>query len=271
VTPVRWLRTCTSQGSRTSTPTGWSTSISASVASRTDAGPALVSVHREAGRLRTRLRSGLLRPQPLHGPADRCRIGLLATTALLLGGDAVDLEVEVGPGVTLELSDVAGTVAYDGRGHPATWTVRVRVAEGGRLRWSGEPFVVADGADVTRTLSLELADGAVALVRETVVLGRTGQLGGVLRNRATVLQAGLPVLVEDTELDPATHRRLPGMLGELRVVDTLLALGTGAPGADAGGVTAFRLAGTRAHLLRHLGPDLAGSPLHQVWAGTRLD
>ena len=36
--------------------------------------------------------------QQLHGPADRCRIGLLATTALLLGGDAVELEVEVGPG-----------------------------------------------------------------------------------------------------------------------------------------------------------------------------
>lgn len=225
----------------------------------------------ERGRLRTRLRAGLLRPQALHGPADRCRVGLLATTALLLGGDAVELEVEVGAGATLELTEVAGTVAYDGRGRPSSWSVRVVLAEGGRLRWSGEPFVVADGADVTRSLTVELAGGAAALVRETVVLGRAGQVGGVLRNRATVLQDGLPVLVEDTELDPAGHRRLPGMLGGFRVVDTLLSLGAGAP-PRADGLTVFRLAGPgQASLARHLGPDLAGSPLHQVWAGSRLD
>ena len=230
-----------------------------------EAGPALVAVTRERGRFRTRLRTGLLRPQPLHGPDDRCRIGLLATTALLLGGDAVQLEVDVGAGVALDLVDIAGTVAYDGRGRAASWSVRLRVAEGGSLRWAGEPFVVADGADVTRSLVLELAPGGRALVRETVVLGRTGQRGGVLRSRTDVRRAGLPVLVEDTLLDPAGHRRLPGMLGDLRVVDTLLALGVAAPPAPAGGLAVFRLVDPDCSLLRHLGPDLAGSPLHPVW------
>ena len=42
--------------------------------------------------------------------------GWSATTALLLGGDAVELVVEVGPGAVLDLFDVAGTVAYHGRG-----------------------------------------------------------------------------------------------------------------------------------------------------------
>jgi urease accessory protein len=232
--------------------------------------PAAISVHREHGRLRTRLRSGLLRPQQLHGPDDRCRIGLLATNALLLGGDAVELDVEVGAGATLELSDIAGTVAYDGRGVPASWTVRVRVDEGGRLRWAGEPFVVADGAEVTRSLLLELADGAQALVRETVVLGRSGQVGGVLRNRTDIHRAGRPVLAEDTRLDPAGHRRLPGMLGELRVVDTLLALGFTPSPASSPGLTTFRLAEPTCSMLRHLGRDPARSPLHQLWRGMRL-
>lgn len=229
-----------------------------------------ISVHRQDGRFRTRLQTGLLRPQPLHGPPDRCRIGLLATTALLLGGDRVELEVLVGPGATLELVDVAGTVAYDGRGQPASWSVRVEVAEGGRLRWSGEPLVVADGADVRRDLHLELAGGAAVLLRETAVLGRAAQLGGVLRTRTRVHQDGRPVLVEDTELDPAAHRRSPGMLGELRVVDTVLTLGTDPPCAAVSGLTRFRLPGPRAHLTRYLGPDLAASPLHQVWAQTLL-
>lgn len=229
-----------------------------------------IAVHRHGGRLRTRLQTGLLRPQPLHGPPDRCRIGLLATTALLLGGDHVELDVQVGPGATLELVDVAGTVAYDGRGRSASWSVRVAVAEGGRLRWSGEPLVVADGADVSRDLHLELAGGTTALLRETAVLGRAGQLGGVLRTRTRVHLEGRPVLVEDTELDPATHRRSPGMLGGLRVLDTLLALGADPPGPAVDGLTVFRLAGPRSHLARYLGPELAASPLHQVWAQTVL-
>lgn len=230
----------------------------------------LIAVTREHGRLRTRLRTGLLRPQLLHGPADRCRVGLLATTALLLGGDAVRLEVDVGPGAALELSDIAGTVAYDGRGRSASWSVHVSVAEGAQLRWAGEPFVVADGADVTRDLTLELAGDARALVRETVVLGRAGQVGGRLRNRTAVHLDGRPVLVEDTLLDPATYRRLPGMLGALRVVDTLLAIGVEPPAAGAEGSTLFRLAGAGATLRRHLGTELASSPLHTVWRSTLL-
>lgn len=227
-------------------------------------------MRREHGRLRTHLRTGLLRPQLLHGPPDRCRVGLLATTALLLGGDAVRLEVDVGPGVTLELTDIAGTVAYDGRDRAASWSVHLSVADGGRLRWSGEPFVVADGADVARDLSLELATGAQALLRETVVLGRSGQVGGRLHNRTTVRSEGRPVLVEDTLLDPATHRRLPGMLGDLRVIDTLLAVGLDPPSGPVDGSTLYRLAGPRATLRRHLGTDLAASPLHQVWRSALL-
>ena len=60
------------------------------------------------------------------------------------------------------------------------------------------------------------------------------------------------------------------MLGGLRVVDTLLALGTDPPRAGVEGLTVFRLAGRRSHLARHLGPDLAASPLHRVWAQTLL-
>jgi len=229
----------------------------------------VVAVSRRHGRFHTRLRTGQLRPQQLHGPDDRCRIALLATQALLLGGDAVELEVEVGAGVTLELSDIAGTVAYDGRGQPASWSVRVTVAEGGALRWSGEPFVVADGADVTRSLELELAQDARALVRETLVLGRSGQLGGRLRNRTTACRGGRAVLVEHTDLDPARHRRLPGMLGELRVVDTLLALGVEPP-VVAAGLTRFRLVDPACAVVRHLGRELAGSPLHGLWSAAHL-
>ncbi|WP_375423170.1 urease accessory protein UreD [uncultured Friedmanniella sp.] len=233
--------------------------------------PARVAVSLDGPRHRTRLRSGLLRPQQVHGPVDRCRIGLLATTALLLGGDVVELDVEVGPGATLELFDVAGTVAYDGRGRPARWDVRVRVGEGGRLRWSGAPFVVGDGTDVTRTVRLDLAVEARALIRETLVLGRAGQTGGRVRSRTEVTRAGAPVLVEDLDLDPARHRRLPGMLGPWRVLDSVLALGAPLPAASGEDLVRFALPEPGSVLLRHLGTELDRSPVHRAWAAAALD
>ena len=227
-----------------------------------------ISVELCDGRHRTSTSGGLLRAQVVRGPADRCRIGLLATTALLLGGDEVELSVEVGPGAMLELFDVAGTVAYHGRGRPSGWRVRAVVHEGARLRWSGEPLVVSHGADVLRRLELDLGEDARAVLRETVVLGRAGEPGGRLRNQTVVRRAGREVLVEDQRLDPGA-RQLPGLLGANRVIDSVLAFGVPTP-EQGPGVSRFQLVETGSTLLRHLGVELAPSPLHSAWANLQL-
>ena len=90
--------------------------------------------------------------------------------------------MSVGEGTRLDLFDIAGTVAYHGRGRPAAWHVRIELADGAELRYRGEPFVVADGADVQRTLRVELADTAGLRLRETLILGRSGEFGGRLRS-----------------------------------------------------------------------------------------
>jgi urease accessory protein len=102
------------------------------------------------------------------------------------------------------------------RGLDARWDVDVEVEPGGALAWDAEPFVVAEGADVHRGLRVE-AGGAVSL-RETLVLGRSGEGPGRLRTRTDVTRDGVPVLVE--ELDSAVG------LGGHRVLDQLLHLGT---------------------------------------------
>lgn len=211
---------------------------------------------------RIRLRQGQLRAQRNPDRDGWIRIGLLATTALLLGGDEVDLEVEVGPGARLDLYDVTGTVAYHGRGAGAAWRLRVKVAAGGALRYRGEPFIVSDGADVHRTTDLDVAAGAALWLRETLVLGRTGQLGGRLRNGTRLRVAGSDVWLEDQDLDPDGDRLRPGLLGDSRVIDSVLRVG-GAP--DAAGESAavrFTLADGSSTLTRYLGTSLAASPLH---------
>jgi urease accessory protein len=226
-----------------------------------------IAVERAGERHRIFARPGLIRTQTIRNDARSCRIGLLATSALLLGGDQVVIEVEVGPGANLELFDVAGTVAYHGRGQPAAWHTTARVADGGTLRWAGEPFVVADGADVLRTLELELDAYATLRLRETVVLGRSGEVGGRLRTRTGIRVDGEPVLLEDQRLDPSGLRRCPGMLGDHRVIDSLLAVG-GSPSAPPPGAVRFGLIGDRGSVTRYLGSGLAESPLNR-WPEVR--
>ena len=223
-----------------------------------------IGVARQGGRHRVALVGGLIRPQLVLERPDHVRIGLVATTALLLGGDEVELEVELGPGACLELFDVAGTVAYHGRGRAAAWRTRIMLAEQARLRYQGAPFVVAEGADVERTLDLSVDPTANVWLRETVVLGRSGETGGRLRSRTEVAVAGRQVLLEDQILDPSGIRRSPGMLGTHRVIDTVLTLGDDGVGADrasVGTAVRFGLEGGVGSLTRYLGADVAGSPL----------
>ncbi|SEQ63758.1 urease accessory protein UreD [Microlunatus flavus] len=227
-----------------------------------------IAVHRVGGRHVVRLRQGLLRPQAVASGPDRCRVGLLATTALLLGGDVVELDVRVGAGARLDLFDVAGTVAYHGRGASSAWHVRLAVAEGATLTYAGEPFVVGDGADVTRTLQLDVAEDAAAVLRDTVVLGRTGQTGGCLRSRTRLCRAGCDVLVEDQRLDPDRLRTAPGLLGAHRVLDTVTWLGVVRPDPwVTTEVTTYALVDGAGTLARWLGGSLADSPLHRVPVG----
>lgn len=220
-----------------------------------------VSVEVRHGRHQVRTSAGLLRAQRVHGPADRARVALVGQTALLLGGDEVALEVEVGPGAWLELSDIAGTVAYHGRGQAATWRTSIRLGLGAQLSYAGEPLVISDGADVTRTLTLDLAEGAAACLRETTVFGRSGEIGGRLDSTTTLRRERTEICIERLLLDAAARAR-PGMLAGVRVVDSLLALGTTAPAvAGRRDVVTYALLDEVSTITRFLGTSLADSPL----------
>ena len=89
------------------------------------------------------------------------------------------------------------------------------MADGAGLRWAGEPFVVADGADVPRTLVVARPDPPVRL-RETLVLGRSGEVGGRLRTRTDLRVAGVEVWREDkswTRPGSATSRDCSAVTG----------------------------------------------------------
>lgn len=232
-----------------------------------------------AGGSQLELATGVWAPCVLARMGPVVRVGLVGTTATLLGGDRARLEVVVGEGVRVELVDVAATVAYHGRGRSAEVEASVVVAPGGCLVWAGEPLVVCEGADVTRRLSVDVGDGGRALLRDTVVLGRPGEQPGSLRCLTSMTYAAEPALVEELDLRGADGSRLPGLLGGARVVDTVTALGwrprvpasvsAFVSPSVAASADAFELEQPGA-VLRHLGREAHDSPAPGIldrWRG----
>ena len=172
--------------------------------------------------VRVRTRDGLLAARTVARGAVHAEVALVATGAVLLGGDHVAVQVRVADGCALTLTDVGGTVAYDGEGQACRWDVDVRLGAGARLDWEGLPFVVATGADVSRSTDVRLGPGARLRLRETVVLGRDGERGGRVVLRSGVHDDGGPLLVE--EVVAAGDRPVPGVLAGTRVIDTVVDL-----------------------------------------------
>jgi urease accessory protein len=208
-------------------------------------------------RAHVELAVGALAPRLISRESARAHIAVAAAGMVLLGGDHVHIEIVVGPGCTLEIEDVGGTVAYPGA--RSSWILDVRICAGGTLSWNGLPFVVTDGADVERRSDITLEADARAVIRETLVLGRHREQGGRLVSALSVIDAEGPILLERLEVDGSAPE--PGVLGANRVLDAVIAVG-------------FRPS-TRPHdlefdragaMARHLSDHTHGSPLDPVWA-----
>ena len=176
------------------------------------------------------------------------RAALLATQAGPLAGDRDSVRIIVGAGATLVVEPVAATLALPG---PSTTLLRldVRVEHGGRLVLDEGPLIVAMGARVQRRCVIELQEGAVAALRETVVLGRDGEGPGALDASVRVVLAGR-VLVHDGLRFGARAAPHVALAPGHRVAATACLLGMRDP-------TGMQLEGPGA-MLRATGPSLAG-------------
>ena len=207
-------------------------------------------------RAHVQLAVGALAPRLISRDARRAHVAVTAAGMVLLGGDHVHIEVEVGPACTLVIEDVGGTVAYPGA--RSSWTLDVRIGAGATLLWHALPFVVTDGAEVERRSSLILESDARAVIRETLVLGRHGERGGRLITALEIVDGAGPILLEQLDADGDAPE--PGVLGGNRVMDAVIAVGFRPPARPED--LEFDRPGSMA---RHLSDHTHGSPLDAVW------
>jgi urease accessory protein len=174
-------------------------------------------------------------------PTGDARVHLVHGAGGPLGGDALRLEARVGAAATLAVRSAGATIVQPGRsGLPARWDTGVVVGADATLDWGPEPTVVTDGATFHTSLRVELGAGARAAVREVVVLGRHGGIGGRYQGRLTVSVDGVPLLAHATLLDGANPALGgPGGTAGARAVGTLLVAGRSCDGGqpDSGATT----------------------------------
>jgi urease accessory protein len=152
------------------------------------------------------------------------RVVLVQTIAGPLAGDRTTIEVDVGPGAALELVGNAATLALP-CAEPARHEVRVRLAAGARLAWLPQPLIVAAGCDLDASLELELAEGAAALTRELVVLGRHGELPGRYRSRLRCELEGRLLLHDEVQLSEQASTASAAVLDGASAFGSLALLG----------------------------------------------
>lgn len=120
---------------------------------------------------------------------------LVASAAAPVGGDEIELAVDVEAGATARIGSAAASVVWPGAtGGRSTTTTRCRVGVGGHLSWCPEPTVSVRGSDHVTSTTVELAGDASCLVVEEVALGRQGEPSGALELRLRVERDGHPLV-----------------------------------------------------------------------------
>jgi urease accessory protein len=174
---------------------------------------------------------GLRSQVPLVLRPTREAVYLVSAGGGPVGGDVLDLRIEVRAGAALRLRTVAASTALPGAdGAESVLTVHASVAHGGVLEYLPEPMVVADGARHTTDIRVDLAAGATLVLRDEIILGRHGERGGACRTRLHADYDGRPLLRHDVAVDGTDGVSLgPAVLAGHRAYGTVLRAGEPGP------------------------------------------
>lgn len=176
-----------------------------------------------------------LKPRPINpsgfeplvgGDPGAARVSVAASAAGPLGGDLHVLDIVVGAGSALVLSDVSATLLLPGpHGERSRTLIRVRVEPRATLTWIPHPLIAASGCFHDQRVEIDLDQEARLFYREEIVLGRAREAAGNLRSHLVVRRGGTPLTAQELRLGPAFPlAATPSVLGGHRCVGTTLAV-----------------------------------------------
>jgi urease accessory protein len=195
---------------------------------------------------------------------------LINTAGGLTGGDRLDWSIGVGAGASATVTTQTCEKIYRAAAGIAKVGCRMSVGKGGRLAWLPQETIVFDNSAFRRTIDVDLADDAEALIVEATVLGRRAMGESVVRarfaDRWRVRREGRLIHAEDFAIGPDAGRQVAAApaLGRASCVATVLVLTEDAERqldavraiiGDAGGASAWTVAGSGKLLARLIADD----------------
>lgn len=142
---------------------------------------------------------------------------LINTAGGLTGGDRLSWDVTVGAGAALTVTTQACERIYRSAGGEAQMHSAIGVERGARLAWLPQETILFDRSALSRSLHIDLATGAEALVGEAVIVGRRAHGEAVehsaFRERWRVRQDGQLVHAEEFALGPDVQAQLGARAG----------------------------------------------------------
>ncbi|QHQ36820.1 urease accessory protein UreD [Algicella marina] len=111
----------------------------------------------------------ILLPQTYGAPPEAV---IINTSGGITGGDRLTYGAEVGAGASATVTTQAAERIYRASHGTARIDTHLRIGAGASLHWLPQETILFEGAALARTLTVEMAEDATALLLETVVLGR---------------------------------------------------------------------------------------------------
>jgi len=198
-------------------------------------------------------------------PGDPLEAVLINTAGGLTGGDRLDWSIVVGDGASATVTTQTCEKVYRASSDIARVNCRMAVGANGRLAWLPQETIVFDNSAFRRTIEIELAAEAEALIVEATVFGRRAMGERVGRadfaDRWRIRRSGRLVHAEDFAVGPRAGEQLaaPPALGDAICVATILVLTADAEQrldavravlGDAGAASAWTVAGSGKLLAR---------------------
>jgi urease accessory protein len=139
--------------------------------------------------------------RPFHPERDgTCHVYVLHPPGGVVGGDVLELDIEVSPRASALLTTPAATKLYRTAGKTARLRQRLSVRAGAALEWLPQETIAFGGTYAKSATEVVLEPGGAFMGWEITCLGRPASgdafESGTLEQSFTLVQAGRPVLVD---------------------------------------------------------------------------
>ena len=163
-------------------------------------------------RLRHLREEGSLRIRFPRTISDELEAVLVNTAGGIAGGDDLELRFAAGPDTRTVVTGAAAEKIYRSLGADANIRLALEIGANAKLAWLPQELILFDGAQVRRSIEIDLAPGAHLLVAEGLVFGRAG-MGekverGLFLDRWRVRRGGRLLFADAVRLDGAITEKL---------------------------------------------------------------